>query len=111
MTEIDESETELDDETDGVGGRVFKNWRGSATAESPASLSSLTVSQRMVSEGGSHPAFTCEVCHSDMPWWRVLRDGDVVVSWACFSHLSDVCLAMQRSDGRSTELVVTEARS
>jgi hypothetical protein len=54
------------------------------------------------------PAYSCQQCHSDVPWWRIERRGDVIVSWACFSHLPDVCLMMQRSDGQKTELVVTE---
>jgi hypothetical protein len=54
------------------------------------------------------PAYCCQHCHSDTPWWCIKRVGDVIVSWACFSHLPEVCLLMQRADGRETELIVTE---
>jgi len=53
------------------------------------------------------PAFTCEHCGESLPWWRILRSGDAVVSWACFSHLPEACMALQRP-GERTELVVTE---
>jgi len=52
-------------------------------------------------------AFHCEHCDSDTPWWRILRSGDAVVSWACFGHLPEVCMGLQRTD-ETTELVVTE---
>ena len=55
-----------------------------------------------------YAAYICQECGSDVPWWRIERVGDVIVSWACFSHLPDVCLLMQRTDGQRTELVVME---
>jgi hypothetical protein len=52
-------------------------------------------------------AFRCEVCDG-VPQWRILRRGDVVVSWACPSHLSEVCVRLQRHH-ELTELVITDS--
>lgn len=53
-----------------------------------------------------HAAFHCQECDDDAPTWRIGRSGDAVVSWACFLHLPDVCMALQR-DFETTKLVVT----
>lgn len=55
---------------------------------------------------GGLPAFRCEICHTE-PRWYLIRSGDVVVSWACDQHLSEVCHRLQR-DNEITELVVTD---
>jgi hypothetical protein len=55
-------------------------------------------------------AFCCGHCDSDTPWWRILRSGDAVVSWACFAHLPEVCMDLQRPDEK-TELTITEHQS
>jgi hypothetical protein len=49
-------------------------------------------------------AFRCEICDG-MPGWRIERQGDAVVSWACDAHLSAVCDRLQR-DWEVTRLVV-----
>lgn len=49
----------------------------------------------------------CEICDA-AGHWRIERHGDVVTSWACPDHLSDVCDAMQR-DHEITRLSVTLA--
>lgn len=56
------------------------------------------------------PAFSCGHCHEPNPWWELIRHGDAVVSWACFSHLPEVALDLQRL-GERTELVIREYRS
>lgn len=40
-------------------------------------------------------AYRCEVCRAD-PYWTLTRVGDVVVSWACRTHLSQVLEGLQR---------------
>lgn len=37
----------------------------------------------------------CEVCEVE-PLWYLTRIGDVVVSWACPDHVSEVLLRLQR---------------
>jgi hypothetical protein len=54
-------------------------------------------------------ACCCEVCDADDPRWHIMRRGDVVVSWACDSHLAGVCEGLQR-DHEVTELIVTDSR-
>lgn len=49
-------------------------------------------------------AFRCQTCNGE-PMWQVLRIGDVVVSWACPEHLSNIAEEMQR-DYEVTELSV-----
>ena len=49
--------------------------------------------------------YRCEVCDSE-PMWTVMRFGDVVTSWACAEHLSQVCDGLQR-DFEVTELKLT----
>lgn len=49
-------------------------------------------------------AYRCETCNG-IPWWRIDRVGDAVVSWACKAHLSEVCWGLQRPFHR-TELLV-----
>jgi hypothetical protein len=49
-------------------------------------------------------AFLCEVCDGP-PKWRITRIGDVVVSWACAEHFSEVCDRLQR-DWEVTRLSV-----
>lgn len=51
-------------------------------------------------------AYRCEIC-DELPQWTILRRGDVIVSWACPQHLSDVCSRLQRG-WEVTELVVTD---
>ncbi len=51
-------------------------------------------------------AFRCEVCDG-APGWRLERRGDAVVSWACSSHLAEVCRGLQR-DHEITELMITD---
>jgi hypothetical protein len=53
--------------------------------------------------------YCCDVCGSEMVWWRIDRRGDVVASWTCRDHLADGCVNLQR-DGEDTELVVRLAR-
>lgn len=57
----------------------------------------------MTDEG--YPAHLCEVCHCE-PTWTLVRQGDVVVSWACKAHVSAVLLRLQR-DHEVTQIVVT----
>lgn len=54
-------------------------------------------------------AYCCEVCDTTDPHWTMMRRGDVVVSWACDSHLATVCERLQR-DFEVTELIVTDRR-
>ena len=56
-----------------------------------------------------HRAYCCEVCDNADPHWYIMRRGDVVVSWACDSHLSEVCERLQR-DREVTTLLVTDYR-
>jgi hypothetical protein len=51
----------------------------------------------------------CEVDDTTDPHWRIMRRGDVVVSWACDEHLAVVCERLQR-DSEVTELIVTDSR-
>jgi len=50
-------------------------------------------------------AFRCQICSGER-WWRIERQGDAVVSWACTEHLHEVCDDLQRFHER-TELMVT----
>lgn len=63
-------------------------------------------------------AFRCEVC-GDRPRWRVDRQGDAVVTWACHQDLHVVLLRLQRrfetdnrarGIGHGTEVLVTQFR-
>lgn len=48
----------------------------------------------------------CHIC--DGPYrWRIERQGDAVVAWACPAHLQQVCDELQRNWER-THLVVWE---
>lgn len=60
-------------------------------------------------ETAGHRAYCCEVCDNADPHWHLMRRGDVVVSWACDSHLSEVCERLQR-DHEVTTLLVTDYR-
>lgn len=43
-------------------------------------------------------AYRCgAACRAD-PAWRLDREGDAVVSWACHPHLVRVLLSLQRAD-------------
>lgn len=48
--------------------------------------------------------YRCEVCQRE-PVWSITRRGDVVVSWACATHLTEVCHRLQRAF-EVTELIV-----
>ena len=50
-------------------------------------------------------AFRCEVCSVE-PAWRLLREGDAVVTWACPPHVSAVLDELQR-DHEVTRVVVS----
>jgi hypothetical protein len=50
-------------------------------------------------------AHRCEICDGPAKW-QAIRRGDVVMSWACVTHLDAVCEGLQR-DFEVTELVVT----
>ncbi len=54
-------------------------------------------------------AYCCEICDAADPHWTIMRRGDVVVSWACDSHLATVCERLQR-DFEVTELIVRDSR-
>ncbi len=54
-------------------------------------------------------AYCCEVCGIAGPHWVIMRIGDVVVTWACDTHLAEVCEELQR-DFEVTELVVRHAQ-
>lgn len=54
-------------------------------------------------------AYCCEVCDAADPHWTIMRRGDVVVSWACNSHLATVCERLQRVF-EVTELIVRDSR-
>jgi hypothetical protein len=63
-------------------------------------------------------AYRCEVC-DDTPNWRLDRQGDAVVTWACHRDLHVVLLRLQRQFeadnrargiGRGTEVLVTQFR-
>lgn len=47
------------------------------------------------------PAFRCEVCHGH-PMWELERIGDVVVTWACDSHVQEALVALQRPHERTS---------
>lgn len=49
-------------------------------------------------------AFRCETCDA-APMWRIMREGDAAISWACSEHLSSVCDGLQR-DWEITQLAV-----
>ena len=51
----------------------------------------------------------CEICDGADPRWIIMRTGDVVISWACDSHLAPVCDRLQR-DFEVTELTVRDSR-
>ena len=51
--------------------------------------------------------YRCDSCDG-LPDWRIERFGDAVVSWACFRHLSYVCLTLQRAH-EHTRLAVMQA--
>lgn len=51
----------------------------------------------------------CETCDDRDPHWEIVRIGDVVVSWACDAHLSDVCERLQR-DSEVARLTVEDFR-
>jgi hypothetical protein len=50
----------------------------------------------------------CRICGQDdngndlpeppdeLPRWRIVREGDVVISWACDEHLAAECESLQR---------------
>jgi hypothetical protein len=48
--------------------------------------------------------YRCEACDGE-PMWRIIRIGDVVTTWACPRHLSQVCEGLQR-DFEVTQLAV-----
>jgi hypothetical protein len=50
-------------------------------------------------------AFRCGECGVD-PVWRIERQGDAVVDWACVDHLNEVCADLLRSWERVTTLIV-----
>jgi len=52
-------------------------------------------------------AYRCEVCDAE-PLWTIVRVGDVVSTWACGEHMSDICLRLQR-DREITKLLVWHA--
>ena len=54
-------------------------------------------------------AFCCETCDSSDPHWRIMREGDAAVTWACDSHLASACDRLQR-DYEVTRLIVADAR-
>jgi hypothetical protein len=54
-------------------------------------------------------AYCCEVCDVTGPHWTVERWGDAVVTWACDTHLAEVCERLQR-DHEVTKLSVIDAR-
>ena len=45
----------------------------------------------------------CEVCDEEALWY-LIRRGDVVISWACAEHVSEIMLRRQR-DWEITEIV------
>ena len=53
-------------------------------------------------------AFRCEVCDAD-PHWRIIRVGDVVISWSCDAHLATICDRLQR-DFELTQLAIWDSR-
>lgn len=53
---------------------------------------------------GNGYAFCCPYCDV-RGFWRIERHGDVVVSWACISHLALVCEGLMRP-GEKTSLSV-----
>jgi hypothetical protein len=54
-------------------------------------------------------AYCCEVDDAPDPHWVIERWGDAVVTWACDSHLAEVCERLQR-DREVTKLSVQDAR-
>lgn len=50
-------------------------------------------------------AFRCATCETEKYLWRIDRQGDAVVTWACTTHLANVMIDMQR-DWESTRLLV-----
>lgn len=65
----------------------------------------------------------CRICSQDdngndlpqapeeLPHWTILREGDVVVSWACDEHLGAECESLQRFNyPGETRLIVTMRR-
>ena len=54
-------------------------------------------------------AYCCEVCDIAGPHWVIERWGDAVVTWACDTHLAEVCERLQR-DHEVTSLSVRDAR-
>ncbi len=55
-------------------------------------------------------AYRCEVCDAE-PVWRLTRIGDVVLSWACSNHLSEVAERLQRDHEVTRLEVVLYAKS
>ena len=44
----------------------------------------------------------------DLPHWTIVREGDVVISWACGEHLAAECESLQRIEfPGETRLIVT----
>lgn len=54
-------------------------------------------------------AYCCEACDIAGPHWVIERWGDAVVTWACDTHLAEVCERLQR-DREVTKLSVKDAR-
>jgi hypothetical protein len=54
-------------------------------------------------------AYCCEVCEVAGPHWVISRWGDAVITWACDTHLAQVCEGLQR-DHEVTKLSVEDAR-
>lgn len=54
-------------------------------------------------------AYCCEACDTAEPHWVIERHGDAVITWACDTHLAEVCEGLQR-DHEVTGLSVRDAR-
>jgi hypothetical protein len=67
------------------------------------------------SDGGTY-AYRCEGCPGDPPspdtaQWQITRHGDVVVTWACDEHLSEVLRRLEHTRPDLKEYTVVRLRN